>query len=342
MKHDLVNARSWSDQLSVRAAWMSFVGGLTQSEIARRLDVSNAKAHRLINQAREDGLVRITIEGRPDDCLAMEQRIVDQFDLNSCTIAPFIIGPDQPEGTSIAAVGQVGGHLLSSLFADKKIADKVGVGMGRTLKAAIAAMRPVNRSDLSIFSISGSLTRKLSANPYDVVLRLMDKLGAEGYLLPVPYLVTSMQEKQLLQSQPSVASLLRRARQCDLYIAGIGSLEDDGHLRISGMASGSECAELKNAGAVCDLMGSFFDIDGNHLETGLARHSIGVDVEAIGKARVFAMAAGKTKARPTLAGLRTGIITDLVIDEGLGLELERLAGQWQTKEEAPLRAVGSN
>ena len=50
------------NSLAARAAWLSYIGGYTQSEIAKRLDVSSAKAHRLISQAQKAGLVRVFIE----------------------------------------------------------------------------------------------------------------------------------------------------------------------------------------------------------------------------------------------------------------------------------------
>ena len=59
----------WTTDMAIRAAWMSFVGGATQGEIATRLGISNAKVHRLIAHAQRTGLVRFQIAGRPADCL---------------------------------------------------------------------------------------------------------------------------------------------------------------------------------------------------------------------------------------------------------------------------------
>ena len=58
----------WTTDMAIRAAWMSFVGGATQGEIATRLGISNAKVHRLIAHAQRTGLVRFQIAGRPADC----------------------------------------------------------------------------------------------------------------------------------------------------------------------------------------------------------------------------------------------------------------------------------
>ena len=58
--------------LATRAAWLSYIGGYTQSEVAKRLQVSPVKAHRLIQQAQQQGIVKIYIEGAVASCASME------------------------------------------------------------------------------------------------------------------------------------------------------------------------------------------------------------------------------------------------------------------------------
>ena len=47
--------------LLARIAWMYYIQGLTQEEIARKLDFSRTKVTRLLAQAREEGVVEINI-----------------------------------------------------------------------------------------------------------------------------------------------------------------------------------------------------------------------------------------------------------------------------------------
>ena len=55
--------------LCVRAAWLHFAGGLTQGDVAKRLGIPSLKAHRLIAKAKEDGLVRFSIDGDISECV---------------------------------------------------------------------------------------------------------------------------------------------------------------------------------------------------------------------------------------------------------------------------------
>ncbi|HIG36824.1 MAG TPA: hypothetical protein EYQ12_04540, partial [Oceanospirillaceae bacterium] len=69
--------------LATRAAWLSFIGGYTQGEVAKRIGVSPVKAHRLIQLAQQQGLVKIFIEGEPAKCVALEETLIQTFGLRT-------------------------------------------------------------------------------------------------------------------------------------------------------------------------------------------------------------------------------------------------------------------
>jgi DNA-binding transcriptional regulator LsrR (DeoR family) len=321
----------WTTDMAIRAAWMSFVGGATQGEIATRLGISNAKVHRLIAHAQRTGLVRFQIAGRPADCLEIEAALITEWGLSSCLIAPDIgAGGDLTEDSDIRAIAALAGPHLANLVSGTGIS-QLGVGMGRTLKATVEQMPRVQRPDLRIVSISGSLTRKLSANPFDVVQQLAERTGGEGFYLPVPYLAESATERDMFLGQRSVQALLERARASDLFVIGIGSVEDDGHLIRRDLISRDEQRDLIASGAVCDLMGRFIGRDGRLVGAKLGEKAVGLPFEAVRGARVVALSGGLGKLEATRAALRAGLITDLIVDESLGRALVSAKGAQQAR-----------
>ncbi len=70
------------ESLAVRAAWLHYAGGLTQSEVAKRLGVPSVKAHRLIARAVADGAVKVTIDGDIVECVELETRLAERFGLH--------------------------------------------------------------------------------------------------------------------------------------------------------------------------------------------------------------------------------------------------------------------
>ena len=49
--------------LASRAAWLSYIGGFRQEDIATRLGISRVKVNRLIALAHRQGLIRVFVEG---------------------------------------------------------------------------------------------------------------------------------------------------------------------------------------------------------------------------------------------------------------------------------------
>ncbi|MBO0345662.1 sugar-binding transcriptional regulator [Roseibium limicola] len=313
----------WTTYQAIRAAWLSFVGGRTQGEIAEQMGISTAKVHRLIAHAQKAGHVKFQIEGRPLECLELESYLCKAFQLQRCTVAPDLGAADQE--TAVRAVSSAAGQVLSSLLSSEDVR-RVGVGMGRTLKAAFEAMPRQSRDDLEIVSICGSLTRSLSANPYDVVQLLQGRTGGEGYYLPVPYFAANEEEKRVFLAQKSVQEVMRRARQADVFIIGIGSVEAEGHLIERGMISPDEQGDLARSGAVSDLMGRFLTTDGKLAPAHLGDCAVGLHFDEVRGARVIALVGGESKATAVLAALRTGVITDLIADETLARALKAQAG----------------
>jgi len=314
VKHGTRRADDGDLDLATRAAWLSYIGGYTQGDIARRLDVSRAKAHRLIALAHDRGLVKVFIEGAPAECIAFEEVLVRRFGLRNCIVAP-ALGQARDGDGEFAAVGAAAARFLHRMLFGLEADALVGVGKGRSLAAAIARMPTLKRPDLRFVSVSGSLTRKLSANPFDVVQRLVERSGGEGYFLPVPYLAASAAEKEVLLAQKSVQDMLALARQADVFVIGIGTLERDAHIRQVGMVSEDEWNELRGVGAIGDIMGSFIDIEGRPVDSPVNGHALGLGTADLRGRRVVAVVAGNGKAKAVLGALRTGIVTDLVVSE---------------------------
>lgn len=319
-------AEDWTTSLAIRAAWLSFIGRRTQGEIAEILGVSAAKVHRLIAQAQRDGLIKFFVEARPADCIELENTLVDLLGLQHCFIAPDLSYKGQRD--PFGAVASFAGQFIHGLLANGSAAC-IGVGMGRTLSATVAAMPKMQRPDLAIVSIAGSLTRRLSANPYDVVQPFQAATGGEGFYLPVPYLAETIEEKETFHGQRSVQDLIARAEGADLFVVGIGSVSADGHLLQRKLVTREEADELASSRACVDLMGRFYDREGDMVSVSLNEKAVGLHPEKTRGSRVIAVVGGPGKAEATLGAVRTGVISDLIIDEALARELLSLA---QTKE----------
>jgi DNA-binding transcriptional regulator LsrR (DeoR family) len=317
--------------LATRAAWLHFAAGLTQSEVATRLNIQSTKAHRLIARASREGMVRVFVEGPVAECVALENALAERFGLSFCRVAP-----DLGEvGLPFKALALEGAAFLRQML--ERGEDKViGVGHGRTLAVVVEQMPQTAARGVQFVSLLGGLTRKFAANPFDVIHRLAERTGAEAYLLPVPVFANSVADKAVLMEQYGIADVFALARKASLLIVGIGQVSGEGFLVSSGMIKPDEVAELKRVGACADLLGHFFSTDGRMLDTDLSDRATSMSAADLKKHRIVAIAGGTAKVAALRAVLHGRVLHGLITDEATAQALvtdkpETTSGKAKTK-----------
>ena len=310
----MAQAKEAETDLAVRAAWLSYVGGYTQEQIAQRLGVSRVKVHRLSALAQDLGFVKVTIEHDLASTVMLEDRLIGTYGLENCILVPSMDDAINGQGGTVTALGAAGARFLSR-YLDRKPATTIGIGWGRTLSAAAEGLLRRPRPSHRFVSVLGSLTRHAAANPYDVIHQLTHKTGAEGFIMPVPFIADAVSDRTLLLGQKSVGKIMELAEQADLYMLGIGACGPEASSFESGQVTRSEMEALRAAGAVGDLLGRFFDEKGELVDCEFNDRILGLEPDALRGRQVAAIAGGKGKQAAIKGALRMGVITTLITDE---------------------------
>ncbi|MBQ0710154.1 MULTISPECIES: sugar-binding transcriptional regulator [unclassified Ochrobactrum] len=306
------------DSLALRAAWLHFVGGMTQSAVAKRLGLPSVKAHRLIAKAVADGAVKVSIDGDITECIDLENRLADMYGLDYCEVAPDI----GEEGLPLMVLGHAGADFLRREIehGDHEV---IGIGHGRTLSAAVSYMPRVAASNVRFVSLLGGLTRNFAANPHDVMHRIAEKTGMPAYVMPVPFFANTAEDREVLLAQRGVTTVFDMGCRAELKIVGIGTVDAQAQLVTSGMIELSEVEEIANLGGVGEMLGHFFDANGQRLETALTARTIAASVENADMSRIIGLAGGISKAEAIRAVLKSGRLYGLITDERTAKALVR-------------------
>ncbi len=309
-------------EIMVRAAWLYHVGGLTQEEVAVRLGVHRTRIVRLLGEARERGLVSVTIHHDSIRDLDLEHAIARRYGLDFCLATPSM-DLDQAEGGSklaaahemIArrAVGSAAAGFLKGKLASGKPVT-VGVSWGRTLEQMTLHLSGVQNPGACFVSLMGSLTRNSASNPFEVVQALAARTGGEGHFLPVPFIADTEADRSVLMSQRSVAEALALARSADLYLISVGELRETSFLRKQAMLSAAELRSVRAKGAVADSLGRLFARNGQPVDHELTRRTLALEFEQLRHRDVVLLAGGMHKVVSVHAMLQTGVVRGLVID----------------------------
>jgi DNA-binding transcriptional regulator LsrR (DeoR family) len=318
-RHPMTDMRDADDR--IRAAWLYHVGQMSQEDVSRRMGLSRFKVLRLLAEARDMGLVRLSLEHASTATLALADRLRDAFALTEVLVAPDSRGGGPGAGDDAArrAVGQVAAGYLARIGRDGDVT--VGVGWGRTVAAMADAVSGLRNPGLTFVSLMGSMTRAAVTGPHDVCLRLAALTGGRAVFLPAPFLADSAADAALILSQRMVQEAVQIARTAPHMLVSVGECTPDALLSLSGVLTADDRAELAAAGAVADTTGKFFRADGSLAPTGLNARAPSIGLVDLHRANVVLLAAGAAKAAATRAVLRAGFVDRLIVDEGLARQL---------------------
>ncbi len=221
-----------SDDL-VQAAWLYHVGQMSQEEVSRRLGISRFKVLRLLAEARDLGLVRVTLEHETSGTLALADRLAARFGLTEVQVAP-MPGGMQDEPTARRAVGIVAAGFLNRIGrAEGPLS--IGVGWGRTMAAMAQALTGLRNPNLCFVSLMGSMARTAETSPFDVCTRLAALTGGSAMFLPAPFLTDSEADCRVVLNQRLVRETLQAAREAPWSIISLGDCSAQALLTTTGI-----------------------------------------------------------------------------------------------------------
>ncbi|WP_224679007.1 sugar-binding transcriptional regulator [Escherichia coli] len=298
------------ESLGLRAAWLHYVGGLTQAAVAKRLGLPSVKTHRLIARAVAEGAVKVTIDGDIVACVELESRLCARFGLNFCRVTPDLA----EEGLPLRALGLAGAEYLRNLLSNNPDIT-IGIGHGRTLSAAIHQLPHLDASHARFVSLLGCLTRNYALNPHDVMHRIAEKTGAQAYMMPVPFFANTVEDREVLLSQRGVSEVFSMAAGSTVKLVGIGTVEPAAQLVEAGLIAVQEINDISAAGAIGEMLGHFFDARGQRITNSLTARTLAVTLDARRRENIVALVGGQSKVAATKAVLASGLLSGLITDE---------------------------
>ena len=210
----------------------------------------------------------------------------------------------------------------------------IGVGHGRTLAASVEYLTRTVADHIRFVSLLGGVTRKFAANPHDVIHRLAERTGAQAYVMPVPFVANTVEDREVLLGQRGISDVFDLASRSDLMFVGIGTAEREASLVATGMIEHSEIDEVKRDGGVGELLAHFFDENGRPVETALSERILALPRDQLKGRRIVAVAGGKIKVRAIRAVLESRYLSGLITDECTARALVDLS---QTRSAHPMQ-----
>jgi DNA-binding transcriptional regulator LsrR (DeoR family) len=296
-------------QLLARVAWMYFVEGRRQEDIATKLQMNRMRVNRLLIAAREQGIVRIEIDSAARPIAELEAQLVDRYGLRRALIVP--TGEDDAQ--TFVSIGVTLGGLLNTTLCNGMT---VGTHRGQTCYSMFQGLKSSALPEVSVVSLQGDFTATGQVLPQEVVARLAVTLGASCHYLAAPTYASSVDEWRVLTRLPMVRSVLDRAQRCDLAVLSPGALVDSSKRILKHVMTDRELAEVRAAGGVGSLLGAIYDREGGLIEHEINARRIGVDPSALMHVPdVTVVGIGAHKVDIMRVALKLGWTKTLITDE---------------------------
>ena len=193
----------------------------------------------------------------------------------------------------------------------------VAVSGGRALQALIEQMRPETPdAGVSILQAMGNIDS--CPGPYDAVelgRLLAMRWQARFYTLNAPGILPDRETcRQFLQLE-QISLVTEQLKSATTTFVGIGTLDNSVFLERKVLRP-EELDVLRSAGAVGEILGRFFDADGNECDTEFRDRVVSLPLDQLRKlSRVVAVVAGTDRAAAVRSAIRAGLINTLVIDQ---------------------------
>ncbi|MEK6351068.1 MAG: sugar-binding transcriptional regulator [Burkholderia sp.] len=297
--------------LATRAAWLYYVAGDTQNEIAEKLQVSRPVAQRLVAFAVEKNLIRVRVDHRVADCLDLAAQLTKRYGLSLCEVVP--IDADTPD--SIDRKLAVAGAQVMERYINEERPMVIAVSSGRTLKAAVAQIAQIERPQHRLVSMVGAIAQDGSSNPYDVAQHISEKTGGKHFLLPAPLIADNEAERAQWCNHRLYRIVEQLTADADVAFVGIGNVGDDCPLHVDGFITADELSEMMEYGAVAEMVGLPMDARGARVVTPSTARVTSVPLDAPPRRPTIGFAGGPRKQAAVLAALRGGWLSGIVTDE---------------------------
>jgi DNA-binding transcriptional regulator LsrR (DeoR family) len=304
------------DRLLVKVARLYYEQDLTQMQISKRLRLSRQKTQRLLQQARESGIVQISIRPVMGIFADLEGALEERFGLREAVVVETTAYEVHP-----TVAREVGAGAAEYLLRVVQPGDCVVISWGESLLGMVNALSTsVRAKELEgvsvIQGLGGMVDPNNEVHSADLTRRLARALNGHAFLLPAPGVAGSRRARDAFLNDPHLYQALQRARNANLAVMGIGAPRPESILvREGNIVKWGELSALKVKGAVGDINLRYFDARGMKVASDLDDRVIGLTLGEIRDiAHVVGVAGGSAKQHAIRAALEGKLIDVLVTD----------------------------
>jgi DNA-binding transcriptional regulator LsrR (DeoR family) len=302
----------YDENLIYKVTWFYYIDNMTQKEIAAHLGISRMKVVKLLNQAKNEGIVKFKINHDAKANINLERSLIEKFHLEDVFIVPST--PDNINDNIAKGAAQ---------YIEEKVEANtfINIGYGDTISRTINHLIYSLEKPISLVTLSGGVSYYTSA-----IVSGNKKTSTSTipniHIIPAPLLASSEKVANIFLNEKSIKSILAMSELSSISIVGIGSVSDNATIFKYNIASDDDRTLLKMQGAVGDILSQFYDKDGKIIQSDLSKKLVSIKLDTLKNAsNTIGVAGGKEKIHAIYSALIGGYLNVLITDEDTAKEL---------------------
>lgn len=304
--------------LVTKVACMYYEEEMTQQEIADVIGVSRIQVVRMLQRARDTGIVRITIDSKFRENVDLGRHLQKALDLRKAFV---VHSPVHPEYL-FDSIGRGASDYLVARLKPNMI---LGVSAGRTLRAMVNSLPRCETEGLRVCNIVGGISSLGDQSAQELAYQICERLGGRPMMLNVPFHVSTKHIKETLLEDERIAATIEAARCADLILISVGDLKNPMLRKVyrrEEVYPRDIYERLLDHEVVGEMIGCFYDIRGKQVLPELSEHIVGIDIQDLkSMPSVMAVAGGSEKALPIIGAARGGYIDGLITDDATAKQI---------------------
>ncbi|MGX7195811.1 sugar-binding transcriptional regulator [Enterococcus olivae] len=304
------------DKSLVRAALLYYKENVNQTEIAKQLGVSRPTVAAMLKEAVNRGIVKISIQDSEIMNFEQQDRLAKKYALNSVMIS-------SASGSAHENKEAVGN--LCATFIEDKLPNikRLGIGWGTTLLEFVEAASYRNFEQLAIVPLIGGVdVSDVKTHSNHLAFILSQKYNCKVDYFYAPAVAESVEMKQTFEKSKFIADIIQKGKEVEMAIVSMGNPIESSSYQELGYFSDDDRAEMQEKNVVGDLLTTFFDEEGESVDTHFSQKMIGIRLQDLAKIpEVVVVASGVEKAESIQKLLKKNVIDHLIIDSSIAAVL---------------------
>lgn len=291
----------YEEALMAKAAWYYYFQDMTQQQISDRLGISRIRVIRLLERARQTGMIQFSLRRGNEERLQIEKKLLETFGLEDVYVVPSPADPAQTNANIAEA---------ASMYVNERLHEGsvINIGYGDTPSRILNNLATIAEQTITCVSLTGGVSYYLPNARSNV-------FNARLHLIPAPLLASSKEMADAFRQESSVSEISRMISLAQLTVVGIGSMDGSATIFQSGLLNSNDLLYLSMQGAKGDVLSHFVDENGALIHSPIEDRLIATSMEVLSQLRnVIGVAAGQVKAEAIRAVLKGGILDTLITD----------------------------